>query len=191
MKQILQYISTVLFLVQVLNINAQDQFERQYPTNDVEVITSSITKSGTGYGLLAGELNMEDETDRVNVTYLNTKGNINRSFSITFNDSALIKNVGSIIRLESGNYILSAILDKDSLNKVVCLADPSTNVLFSAVHGLESDTRDLRSAKSVLSSAPGKRIFHSHIIGAANNSTDVQLAILDSILQILSSILTL
>lgn len=159
--------------------NAQESFERRYPTTRGEVVASSLSAAGTGYVMLGVEVNENDERDMVNVTFLSTKGNIQRSFSIDY-DSIRINQVGNAVNQGDGFWAISAVLEKDSLNKVITQFDLSTNLIWTTIVGQLTDNKELEAGRSGLAAVPGKRLFHVHNVAGVNGTIDLQLTGLDS-----------
>ncbi len=157
------------------SLNGQDNFERRYPVQDFDVVTSDLDAVGSGYAILSTEVNTDGERDKVNLTFLDKKGTITRSISIVYGDSVLVKDAGEVITLSDGTFAISAVLDKDSLNKVISRLDNFGNHFWTVITGQESDLKTLPDSNSVLVDVPGDRIFHIGSVQGANSTRDLQL----------------
>lgn len=174
------YINFVLgFLVSTQMLFAQDQFERRYPVIQTNVETASLTAAGNGYASLGVEIDTEGDRDNVIVTFFDKKGTISTSISVSYGDTVKVIDAGEIVRLADGNFAFSAVLNKDSLNKVITYISSQGNVAWTTLLGQVTDEKELASEPSVLLDVPTNHIFHAHTVGAENNTTDIQLTSLN------------
>ena len=180
MKKIYHLILLITFLVAGHSALAQEQFERRYPLQRTDVITSAMETVGEGYATIGVEINQQDERENLNLVFFDKKGTIDRSISFFYGDTVtnedfFVQQAGDIIRLETGNFVISAILDKDSENKAISLINSGGSIAWTLLTGKDGDTKNLRSSQSLLLELPGEKILHSHIVSGANNTTDIQL----------------
>lgn len=179
MKKIYNLVSLVLLMVLGYTTQAQDQFERRYPLQQTDVITSAMEPVGEGYVTIGVEINQQDERDNMNLVFFNSKGNIDQSVSFFYRDTVaneefFVAQAGDVIRFDN-NFIISAILDKDSENKAISLINQGGSIAWTVLTGKDGDTKDLRSSQSLLLELPDQKILHSHVVSGANNTTDIQL----------------
>lgn len=134
-----------------------------------------MAANGSGYVFIGVEVDENGRRENVNFTLLDKKGTISTSQSIFYNDTIQIKNAGEVIRLSDGTFVFSAVLAKDSLNKVISRIDNFGNIFWTVTTGVETDFRTLAEAPSPILEVPTEKIFHAHIISSSANNNDIQL----------------
>lgn len=154
-----------------------DKYERIYQLSGLEVQPSSFATLGGSHVVLGLEIMDNGDQEHVNISFFDFKGTVDNSFEISFGDSLQVDilQAGDVIPLSDGTFVFSAILDQDSLNKVVTRIDSRGNVVWSEITGQFGDSKDLRSSKSVLIELPHEKIWHAHIVDAVGSSTDLQI----------------
>ncbi len=179
MKNIYQVLAFLILFTLTQSLKAQERFERRYPVISSSVTSNSLATAGQGYASLGIEVNLDDEKENINVTFFDKKGTVNNSVSVFYGDSIKIQRAGQIIRLADGTYLFSAVLAKDSLNKVITRIDGFGNHFWTVITGVETDLQSLSSAPSLVMEVPIEKIYHAHVISGENNTTDVQLTSID------------
>ena len=143
-------------------IFSQDKFERWYDSAGETYLSTSLHTAGGGYIMLSVEIDDENRWPRFNVTNLSPKGNINWTNTYLYGDTTYITQIGEVIVTGDGGIAFSAVLDKDSLNKVVTKIDGNGNFLWSTVSGQIDDVSTTISDRSNLVNFNGDRIVHTN-----------------------------
>lgn len=153
----------------------QENFERRYPAIGLDIISTSLTARGSGNVMLSTQSFADTEKAFLNLAFLSEKGNLSNERRLIYGDSIEIKEVGEIVLLDDGRMALSAVLEKDSLNKVVTYFDGNGNVFWTTLIGQYSDNNNSLPSRSLLLNAPHERILHAHIVDGDANSSDILL----------------
>ncbi len=167
MKYLYQLILSIC-LLSTVSLTAQDQFERLYTTTD-NVLSTSLHELGSGYLMLSLQINDEGENEKINLTNLDQKGTINWSNEYDFDleEDVFISELGEVEVLYDGTIAFSALLQKDSLNKLVVKVDNQGNVLWTKLTGEAEDTFRDNGFRSNLVSMETSGVLH-----ITNQSTD-------------------
>ena len=129
MKHLLYTTISSLLLILSTQLFGQDQFERLYATTNTDILSTSLHELGSGFLMLSLQINEEGENEKINLTSLNQKGTINWSMEYDYDleEDVFISELGEVEALIDGTIAFSALLQKDSLNKVVTVVDGQGN----------------------------------------------------------------
>ena len=145
-----------------LSLLAQEQFERRYATPAETFITTSMAQKGSGYLLLSIEVDDEGLWPQLNLTDFDSKGDINWSNNILLGDTAYIREIGEVVNTPSGLIALSAVLQKDSLNKAIVLVDADGNHIWTRIMGQDQDLNAQPPGRSNLVSLNDRYLIHTN-----------------------------
>lgn len=169
----------LIFFFTLTLTTAQESFERLYRSPGDGHLATSVDVVGDGYVVLSGQPNDEGTYDKLNLTTFNVKGNVGWSQEYTFRDTLKIADIGDVISLESGNILFTAILEKDSLNKVLTLVNGEGNVIWSRLTGKMTDIRRAIEEKSLLQELPSLKVVHTHRVLSSDDTRVILMTILD------------
>lgn len=132
MRQILLLLFTFLT---IQTIQAQDQFERLYRATGRDFLGMDVRQTGGGGYLLLSIVKNEtnEELEQVNVTNLDSKGNINWSKDYDFEEN--LERSGDLILLENDSFLFTVVLTESEMNKVIVKAAPNGDVVWVNGYG--------------------------------------------------------
>ncbi len=141
MNQILSVSAIIFSLLFCTNLFGQDRFERLYTTNETDVLSSSLHEIGGGYLILSLEINEDSEREFINLSRLDQKGNVDwtKEYDYDIEEDVFISELGEVEFLSDGTIAFSALLQKDSLNRLITRVDANGNVLWTFLAGNEDD----------------------------------------------------
>ena len=141
MKKITYLLLTTLLILNNIDLNGQDLFERLYTTTNTDVLSTSLHQAGTGFLMLGVQINEDGDNQSINLTSLDAKGTINWSqeYDYDIDDEVFISELGEVELLPDGTIMFSALLQQDSLNKLVTRVTSDGNVLWTRLTGQASD----------------------------------------------------
>ena len=162
MKYISYLLLTTLLILVDNNLGAQDLFERLYTTTDTDVLSTSLHQAGTGFLMLSLQINEDGENEAINLTSLDAKGTINWSqeYDYDIDDDVFISELGEVELLPDGSIMFSALLQQDSLNRLVTRVDSDGNVLWTRLTGQATDVFTNLGYRSRLVSAEDMGTVH-------------------------------
>ena len=117
------------------NVNAQDSFERLY-TSDRSMITVDMVQTGGEGYLILSTVPVQSSIDSayVNVTKLNPKGDVDWSMDYSFEgDENLL--AANLVLLERDSFAFSLVEGVSGLNKIICKAAPSGELVYAKTYG--------------------------------------------------------
>ncbi len=180
MKINYSYFLLILFSICSISFGySQDRFERMYASSGTDVLATALHEVGSGYLVLGVEINEDGESEYINLTQLNAKGNIDWSKSYDYDmDDLFISELGEVELMANGAIAFSAYLQKDSLNKMVTMVDQQGNVLWTRLTGRDTDDLMSNGSRSNLISLETAGL--THITALANdNTTDIFMSSFD------------
>ena len=162
MKYISYLLLTTLLILANNNLGAQDLFERLYTTTETDVLSTSLHQAGTGFLMLSLQIDEDGENEAINLTSLDAKGTINWSqeYDYDIEDDVFISELGEVELLPDGSIMFSALLQQDSLNRLVTRVDSDGNVLWTRLTGQTTDVFTNLGYRSRLVSAEDMGTVH-------------------------------
>ena len=153
---------TTLLILANNNLGAQDLFERLYTTTETDVLSTSLHQAGTGFLMLSLQIDEDGENEAINLTSLDAKGTINWSqeYDYDIEDDVFISELGEVELLPDGSIMFSALLQQDSLNRLVTRVDSDGNVLWTRLTGQTTDVFTNLGYRSRLVSAEDMGTVH-------------------------------
>jgi len=164
-----------MILVNV-ELSGQDLFERLYTTTNTDVLATSLHEAGTGFLMLSLQINNDGDNESINLTRLDAKGTISWSqeYDYDIDDEVFISELGEVELLPDGSIMFSALLQQDSLNKLVTRVTSDGNVLWTRLTGQASDEFRNLGYRSRLVSAEDMGTIH--ITNNRNGDVDEPIA---------------
>ncbi len=177
MKHLLYTTISSFLLILTTQLYGQDQFERLYTTTNTDILSTSLHELGNGYLMLSLQINDKGENEKINLTSLDQKGTINWSMEYDYDleEDVFIAELGEVEALIDGTIAFSALLKKDSLNKVVTVVDGQGNHLWTRLTGNIDDIFDDNSFRSNLVSVDDLGFIHV-TNSISNNQSDLFLS---------------
>ena len=176
-------ITLILVFFFVLNLFAQEQFERLYRSTNWENFGLDIVQaSDMGYLVLSvGKHPDSTEFQHANITKLEPKGDIQWSKNYPFEEDLFT--IGELILLDNDSFVFTVLLKKEEMNKSVTKADPGGNVVWTKAVGLPNSGNPIpffaASDGSILSTEDlGLALFD--VGHNMNNGTDLFMSRLDT-----------
>lgn len=125
---------TLLLIFSLATINAQDAFERRYPSDQNFISVDVKQTIGGDYLTLSIPLEENNEsTKKANVSRFSPKGDLVWSKEYTFDSTTQV--TGSLTLFPNGNFAFTTVELLPVMNKVVTVANRQGDIIWSRAYG--------------------------------------------------------